>query len=273
MNLTKILSIVLFVVSLGLAYYLYNSINSTIEFRESITNTETQITDKLAVIREAEKAFLEQHGHYTANWDSLINFIENGRVALTLRTEKITPLSYGEEKVEVIIDTIGYISARDRIFKKTYNTNAAADGTFLGFLVKQGDNVIKGSPAYRMKAKDRDKTDMYTFIEKGTVTSLANLKSGDPITRGQNLISLWDYNLNPNVDVKNLSEVPGSNGKKFDIYVGKIERSGSMVSVIEVRDPAPINPERKATNEAKTRQPLGFGSRVDVNTTGNWQGE
>ena len=59
MNLTKILSIVLFVVSLGLAYYLYNSIHSTILFRESITNTEKQITDKLAVIREAEKAFLE----------------------------------------------------------------------------------------------------------------------------------------------------------------------------------------------------------------------
>jgi len=44
-----------------------------------------------------------------------------------------------------------------------------------------------------------------------------------------------------------------------------------MVSVIEVKDPAPINPERKASNEAKIRQPLFFGSRVDVNTTGNWE--
>ena|SRR5688572_14907770 len=112
MNLTKILSIVLFVVSLGLAYFLYDSIHSTIEFRQSIADTEKQITDKLAVIREAEKAFLEQHGRYTSNWDSLSNFIENGRVPITIRTEKITQLSYGEEKVEVKIDTLGYMPAQ-----------------------------------------------------------------------------------------------------------------------------------------------------------------
>ena len=106
MNLTKILSIVLFAVSLVLAWVLYDSIHSTIEFRESIANTEKQITDKLAVIREAEKAFLEQHGHYTADWDSLRNFIENGKVPITLRTETITQLSYGEEKVEVKIRLI-----------------------------------------------------------------------------------------------------------------------------------------------------------------------
>lgn len=271
MNLTKILSIVLFVVSIGLAYYLYESIHSTIEFRESIANTEKQITDKLAVIREAEKAFLEQHGHYTANWDSLINFIESGRVPITNRTEKITALSYGEEKVEVIIDTLGFMPAKDRIFKKNYNVNAAADGTFMGFLVKEGDDVVKGSPAYRLRAKEREKTDVHTFIEQGTILSLANVKQGDQVARGQNLISFWNYHLNPNVDIANLSQVPGSNGKTFDIFVGKIDRNGSLVSVIEVRDPAPINPDRKASNEAKTRQPLFFGSRVDVNTSGNWE--
>jgi hypothetical protein len=271
MNLTKILSIVLFVVSIGLAYYLYDSIHSTIEFQESIANTEKQITDKLAVIREAEKAYLEQHGHYTSNWDSLINFIENGRVPIINRSEKITALSYGEEKVEVIIDTLGFMPAKDRIFKKNYNVNAAAEGTFMGFLVKEGDVVVKGAPAYRLRAKDRDKTDVHNFIEQGTIISLAKLNQGDPVTRGQNLISLWDYHLNPNVDIKNLGQVPGSNGKTFDIFVGKIDRNGTMVSVIEVRDPAPINPDRKASNEAKTRQPLFFGSRVDVNTSGNWE--
>ncbi|WP_276374102.1 hypothetical protein [Chryseolinea sp. H1M3-3] len=271
MNLTKILSIVLFLVSIGLAYYLYDSIHSTIEFKESIASTEKQITDKLAVIREAEKAFLEQHGHYTADWDSLRNFIENGRVPITNRTEKITQLSYGEEKVEVIIDTIGFMPARDRIFKKNYSVNAAADGTFMGFLVKVNDVVVKGTPAYRLRAKDKEKTDVHNLIEQGTITSTANIKPGDAVTRGQNLISLWDYHLNPNVDIANLGQVPGSEGKMFDIFVGKIDRNGSMVSVIEVKDPAPINPERKASNEAKKRQPLGFGSRLDVGTAGNWE--
>ncbi len=271
MNLTKILAIVLFVISLGLVYYLYNSIHSTILFRESITNTEKQITDKLAVIRESEKAFLEQHGHYTSNWDSLKNFIESGQVPITLRTEKITQLSYGEEKVEVIVDTIGYMPAKDRIFKKNYNTNASANGVFYGFLTKVGDYVLKGSPAYRLKAESRPKTEVYTFIEQGTIVSLANLKPGDQVTKGQNIATLWDYSLNPNVDIANLGQVPGSNGKMFDIFVGKIDRNGTMVSVIQVVDPSPINPERKASNEAKTRQPLGFGSRIDVGTSGNWE--
>ena len=99
MNLTKILSVAFFLISLGLAWYLYDSINDTIEFKEAIVTTEKQITDKLEVIREAEKAFLEQHGRYTSNWDSLINFIETGRVPITLRKEKITQLSYGEKKL------------------------------------------------------------------------------------------------------------------------------------------------------------------------------
>ena len=100
---------------------------------------------------------------------------------------------------------------------------------------------------------------------------MANVKPGDEVARGQSLISFWDYHLNPNVDISNLGAVPGSEGKMFDIFVGKIDRGGTMVSVIEVKDPAPINPDRKASNEAKIRQPLGFGSRIDVGTAGNWE--
>jgi len=271
MNLTKILSIVFFLISVGLAVYLYDNITSTIKFKESIVTTEQQITDKLEVIREAEKAFLEQNGRYTANWDSLISFIENGRVPITLRTEKITQLSYGEEKVEVKVDTIGYMPAKDRIFKKTYTMNVSTDGVMLAMLAKPGDFVVKGSGAYRLKANNRDKAEVYDFTEQGTITTVANIAPGTPVTRGTSLYTLWDYVLNPAVDLKTLGAVPGSDGKMFDIYVGKIDKNNTKVSVIEVKDPAPINPERKASNEAKNRQPLGFGSRVDVGTTGNWE--
>ncbi len=271
MNLTRILSIVFFAISIGLAYFLYDSINSTIEFKESIITTEKQITDKLAVIREAEKVYLEQFGHYTANWDSLINFIETGSVPITLRTEKITQLSYGEEKVDVQIDTIGFMPAKDRIFKKTATINTSTDGILYGVVAKEGDFVVKGAPAYRMKAEGRDKVEVYNFTEQGTITSVAKIASGTAVKKGTNLYNLWDYVLNPAVDIKSLATVPGSNGKMFDIFVGKIDRNNAKISVIEVRDPSPINPERKASNEAKNRQPLHFGSRVDVGTGGNWE--
>src|SRR5688572_9189178 len=184
MNLTKILSIVFFIVSLGLAWFLYDNINDTIEFKEAIVSTEKQITDKLEIIREAEKAFLEQHGHYTSNWDSLINFIESGKVPITLRTEKITQLSYGEEKVELVVDTIGFMPAKDRIFKKTYTINASADGVLMGLLSKPGDFVVKGAGAYRLKADNKEKAEIYNFTEQGTITTVANIAPGTQVTRG-----------------------------------------------------------------------------------------
>lgn len=270
MNLTKIVAIVLFIASLALAYYLYNSISTSIEFAENIKATEKEIIDKLAVIREAEKVFLEQNRRYTSNWDSLINFIETAEVPILQRREIIKEASYGVDCVKVIIDTLGFVSARDKIFKKTYSANAADNGTFLGFAVNVGDFVVKGKKSYTMRREGSDRNEEYSFLDKGTVSSLAAVKPGDKINKGQNLISFWDYQLNPDVDVKNLGKVPGS-GKLFDIFASTIDRSGIKVWVIEVRDPAPINPDRKESNEAKNRKPLRFGSRTDVTTAGNWE--
>ncbi|MDH4058499.1 MAG: hypothetical protein OEU76_07025 [Cyclobacteriaceae bacterium] len=270
MNLTRILSIVLFVTSLALAYYLYNSINSTIEFRENIETTESQIIDKLAVIREAEKVYLEHYGKYTSSWDSLVNFIETAVLPITVKTETIIPLSYGVDSIQVTIDTIGTISARDKIFKKTFVVNAADHGTFLGFFKNDGDYVVKGTKSYKFKRTGSDKIDELTFLDKGTINSLADINPGDNLRKGQNLITFWDYQHNPKVNVKTLRTVPGS-GKDFDIFVSQIDRSGIKVWIIEVKDPSPINPARKEDNEAKNRKPLRFGSRVDVTTAGNWE--
>jgi hypothetical protein len=271
MNLTKIVGTVLFVISLGLFYYLYDSINSTIEFKESIASTEAQVIEKLSLIREAEKVYLEQYGRYTSSWDTLINFIENAQVPIVQRREVITQESYGVDKVEVFFDTLGSISAKEKIFKKNYSVNAAADGVFQGFYVNVGDYVVKGAKSYTMKKDGSEVSDEYKFLEKGTVSSLANLKPGDRVKKGQNLINFWDNQFNPNIDVKTLNIVPGSDNKQFDIFTEAIDRNGIKVWVIEVKDPAPINPERNERNEAKNRKPLRFGSRTDVNTSGNWE--
>jgi biotin carboxyl carrier protein len=270
MNLTKIITVVLLIVSLGLFYYLYDSINDTIVFQKSIETTEKQIIEKLSVIREAEKVFLEQHGYYTSNWDSLINFIETGKVPITVRTETIKQLSYGVDEVTVTVDTIGFVPAKEKIFKKNSSVSVTENGTFLGFLVKEGDDVVKGTKSYKMKKEGADRVNELTFLDQGTVSSLAKINVGDAVKKGTNLINFWSYQLNPKIDIKTLSKVPGTD-KNFEIFTAKIDRSGVKVSVIEVKDPAPINPDRKESNEAKNRKPLRFGSRTDVNTAGNWE--
>lgn len=270
MNLTKILTIVLFLASIGLGAYLFFSIRSTITEREAIAGTEQQVIEKLSVIREAEKAYLEQYGEYTANWDSLKHFIETGIVPITVRKETIIPLSYGKDSIQVRIDTIDRVPAKERIFKKTHAINAAEDGIFLGFMVENGAQVVKGQKSYRMKKASREKVDEYVFLDAGTVSSIAPVKEGDQIDKGDNLITFWNYQLNPNTDIKTLNIAPGSN-KEFQISVDKIDRNGILVDVIHVMDPDPVNPARKTTNEAKNRQPLQFGSKNDVSTAGNWE--
>jgi len=83
--------------------------------------------------------------------------------------------------------------------------------------------------------------------------------------------TLFNSTEYPNFNVERLPFIPGSNGKKFDIYADKITKGGVMVDVIEVKDVDPINPARTEESEAANRKPLRFGSRTDVTTSGNWE--
>jgi len=264
---TKILTAVLFIASIGLFVYLYGSVEKVITESEAIASKEAAVIERLSLIREAEIVFQEVNGRYTANWDSLINFIENGKVPIVERREEIKQKAYGGEEIIIHTDTLGFLSAKERIFKKNYTTNASDYGTFAGFKVKVGDQVLKNQKAYAIKVDGQIKE--APFAEDGFITGLADIKPGDQVSKGKTLINFWNYVFNPNVDIKKLGYKPGTD-IKFDIYVGKVDKSGLMVEVIEVKDPKPDNPKRSAKNEQKPRQPLHFGSRTDVSTVGNW---
>ena len=269
MNLTKILTVVFTAVSLYLGYFLYDSIQSVIDTREKITLTETAIIERLKLIREAEIAFQEQKGRYTTNWDSLADFVINAKVPILQRREIITQKAYGGEEVRLQIDTLGFISAKERIFRKHYTLAASDIGVFMGFKVKVGDQVIKNQKAYILKVGDR--MNEAPFQEKGIIQSLTDVKEGETVTKGKILVNYSEYIFNPNVDLKTLGQVPGSPGVMFEIFAGTVEKGGLKVDVIEVKDPKPMNPIRKESNEQKARKPLRFGSKVDVSTAGNWE--
>lgn len=269
MNLTKILTVVLFAASLFLAYRLYRSVQGTIEERELVDTTEDAIIGKLKLIREAEIVFYSVNGRYTANWDSLIGFIQTGQVPILQRREVITQKSYGVEDVQVFVDTLGFISAKERIFKKNYSVNASDDGIFMGFKVKMGDKVLKNQKAYSIKVGD--KVNEPPFQDQGTITKVEPINVGDVLKKGQSLLSISEYIFDPNTNLSTLGDLPGQTGAKFEIFAGRVDKSGLKVHVIEVKDPKPVNPNRKESNDAKNRKPLHFGSRFDVSTSGNWE--
>ena len=270
MNLNRILTIVLFLASFFLAFRLYRGVQGTIDDRAAIETNENLIIEKLKLIREAEIVFQEVNKRYTANWDSLINFIENGRVPIIQRREVIKQVGYGQEEVKIFFDTLGFVQAKERIFKKKFTVNASDNGIFMGYKVKVGDKVIKNQKAYMIKVSG-DKVQYPPFVETGIITELSPINQGDMLKKGQLLINYWDYAFNPNVDIKKIGEIPNSSVKSFDMFVGKVDKNGVMVQVIEVKDPKPTNPMRKDSNEANGRKPLHFGSRIDVSTSGNWE--
>ena len=118
MSTTKILTIVFGVVSVGLAYYLFWTINSSIAETERIERLEARIIEQLKMIREAEVAYESVYGQYTSDWDKLLNFVDTGRFYLVSRRDSIIVLDYNREEVIPIIDTLGTVNVKDSIFKK-----------------------------------------------------------------------------------------------------------------------------------------------------------
>ena len=119
MTKSKIFTIVFAFTSIGLAYYLYYSINSSIQETKRIARMETAIIEQLKMIREAQIAYKAVNGSYTNNWDTLVSFVESGSFYITQRTETIITLDYGADSTFVEIDTLGTILVRDSVFNQT----------------------------------------------------------------------------------------------------------------------------------------------------------
>lgn len=193
MNLSKVLSLVFFVVAIGLGYLLWKGVEDVVEDEKRIALIEAAIIEKLQMLRDAELAFQASNGRYAENWNELKSFIQNGQIWLIQRTETTIVEDYGAETTTVEIDTLGSVPVID---------------------------------------------------------------------------SLFNERKYPDFDLDKLVIVPGSNGKQFEFFADKVERNSYEISVFEIRDPAPINPERRLNNNEKA---LKVGSRTDASTEGNWK--
>ena len=64
---------------------------------------------------------------------------------------------------------------------------------------------------------------------------------------------------------------PANHDKKFEIFSGKVEKSGVQIDVIEVVDKYPLDATRSEDSEIPKRRFIRFGSRTEVTTSGNWE--
>ncbi len=121
------------------------------------------------------------------------------------------------------------------------------------------------------------------FIENGTIWMVQRKETTKLLDYGAEEItvqfdtlgsvgvmdSLFNERKYPDFNIDVLPVVPGSGGKQFEFFANKVEKTGGyLVNVFEIRDPAPINPTRRANNNEKA---LRVGSRTDASTEGNWK--
>jgi hypothetical protein len=262
--ITRILSIVFLVVAAYLGYYLVDSVKSVIDEEAYITRTETNIIEKLKLIRDTEVAYQLLHGKYTSDWDSLISFLDSGTIYITERREEIIPKEYGTEEIIVHIDTVGNMSAKEFVFTELYLLLASDTGVIQTMNFKVGDNITKNYQLYTLQTSER----LFKVRSQyeGVVTKI-DVRIGSRVNKGDNIAEMVRHKYPMTMDLSRLPYIPGSE-KKFDIFADKINRSGVWIDVFEVKDVSPVNPERRKNNNEKA---LRVGSRTDVTIAGNWE--
>lgn len=150
MTITRILTIVTLLIAVALAGYLVSRVKAAIDLENQIASIESQVIDKLKIIREAQEAFQSVNERYTADWGELKEFMTDGTLYIIERTEEIITLDYGADSIVVHIDTLDTVPVWDSLFAKyerlDLGTLAAIPGNDTGKEFEMfADKITKGN--------------------------------------------------------------------------------------------------------------------------------
>ncbi len=144
-----VFQVILIAAAIGLCYLIYESVETPIRFEKAKKERYDKVTKSLKDIRKAELAYKEVHGEFTSNWDTLISFIETGKLPLVRKIGMLTDSMIAEgidekaaiKKGLIIRDTI-YVAIIDTLFEKGFNTKNISEipGTSTKFHL--GTNTI-----------------------------------------------------------------------------------------------------------------------------------
>ena len=114
-----IINIALALLAVLFGYLVYNSIRQPVVFTNTKTEREIKVVQNLKDIRSTQGLFKENYNRYTANFDSLIEFIKVGELPVV----NIIPDPNDTTFTKTINDTVGYINVLDSLFGNRPNFN------------------------------------------------------------------------------------------------------------------------------------------------------
>ncbi len=123
-----VIQLVLWVVIGFLGYLVYNSVMGPVEFNKIKEARYAKAVENLRNIRKAQLAYKTVTGRFEKDPAKLIAFIDTAKFTLTqrrdssfIRFNKI--LKIDEPRDTVVIDTLGYASIKDSLFKANNHKN------------------------------------------------------------------------------------------------------------------------------------------------------
>lgn len=150
-----IINVVLVLIAIFLAYKVYDSIRQPVVFENSKSEREAKVVQNLKDIRSSQVLFKQNYNRYTANFDSLIEFIRTGELPIVNIVADPNDTTF----TKTINDTVGYVKVVDSLFKNRTNfkvenlryipyTNNQEFEIKAGYIVRGGMNV----PVFEVKA-------------------------------------------------------------------------------------------------------------------------
>ncbi len=113
----NIIKIVLAIVIITLAYFVYESILEPVRFKKEKNIRELEVIQRLKDIRTSQMIYRAINNKYTASFDTLIEFLHIGEIPIV----NIIPDPEDTTFTKTINDTIGYINVGDSLFGKRPN--------------------------------------------------------------------------------------------------------------------------------------------------------
>lgn len=146
-----LISVVLLALCVFLGYQLYQSIIGPVHFNQEKEIRYKKVIAKLKEIKAGQLAYQELNGKFSGNFDSLVQFLDTAKFAITSRRDTsyadvaknkafgLDPLKGGYYIEDIIIDTLRFTSIKDSLYKgDSYKTMMNVPDTDATFELKAG---------------------------------------------------------------------------------------------------------------------------------------
>jgi len=121
----KQIALILIPLNIILAYFVYNSINSEVEFQQVAKVRIAENVQKLKDLRQVQIAYKKVNNTYSNNFESLINFLENDSMAIVKAIGETPDTLTDAQALElgIISRDTAYVLAKETVFDEAYLTS------------------------------------------------------------------------------------------------------------------------------------------------------